>query len=736
MYTDDDVDYAVFLSRVFTQALLHKMQTDMRSKILNKQGAGFKQTMDAQLLQVKAAAKGIGNVTYPPRKVDAIQHTIAQRAREIALMTNAAAAAAAAPAAAAGSTITDIANKFQEVEAKMKQQQQQQAAVKAKEQQKQGATKNKMKNMLQSYKVAKQGGGSSNGKDGKDDKQMSPIELLRNYHISGKRPQQDGNLLWFGDISYPTDTVTNFVKHSDGGVGYPEYYELGTLNYFLKYVQREHSTYLRRAREDNVSTVKKQDRNNLMSYLSGNRAHVASLAPKTHRELNPHLFGGSGDDRKEVGATAAAQKRPCDPWTGDGVNSKRKSRFDEPCKVGPNFGQQQKQSQPQPQAVVSATSAPLIASPWAATQQQQVLQQVQAQQQAQLQAQQQAQLRAQEQQRQAQLQAQQAQLRAQEEQRQAQLQAQQQAQLRAQEEQRKAQMQAQQQLSQLQAQRLAQQQQQQQQQQYQQMPPTSTWSGAARASSKAMDELDRVIESEKARKASSALVGSASSYQSSAEKQPTGFSSDFGDYDRRSAERRSADRSRSRDRDREERASSFDSRRAMPPVDKERSQYLQSAGVPFQLNEPKVAGFSSNFDSEYGSRREPSYGRSASMEPPKAPPSSGRWVSEDAAPASKEVYDPLQPTPSSPGRAMPQTQSWGFRPTSNQKQSSSSSIGGFEKDLAPPAPVLSGFSSSFSFSSSDGGQQQQQQQQPQQQQAKANPYFGQSNFSSGGNPRW
>ncbi len=315
LVSDVDVDYAVFLAKVLTQSLLHKMQSTIRDKVLTKKPVStldqnHQAALVGQALQITAAQKGIKGVTYPPRPVAPPENQHAQRAKELAQMTNIGAS---------------ISQKFQEVEAKLKLE----IAIK-KDMAKRAAGSDqsrKMKKMLQQFKASKQQEAKTDV-DGKADRELTPIELLRRFHVRKLPIELDGDLICMGQICYPKNTRTNFMGTNNRPGATSDYYDLFTLYYFLQNLHRDHNEYVRVAECEGVSLVSRGDRNSLMSYLSGNRDSVPNLVNKTHKELNPHLF------QESFGVTA--QKRS---WQGEGDSGlgsdttkfKRRSRFD----VGP-----------------------------------------------------------------------------------------------------------------------------------------------------------------------------------------------------------------------------------------------------------------------------------------------------------------------------------------------------------------------------------------------------------------
>lgn len=96
------------------------------------------------------------------------------------------------------------------------------------------------------------------------------LSLLREYSIAKKKiEEQDGHIV-FGDFSYPKNIKTNYIIWGTGKEGTSkEYYTLDSILFLLKNIKLSHPLYVRHAAAEEIPVVRRPDRKDLLSYLSG-----------------------------------------------------------------------------------------------------------------------------------------------------------------------------------------------------------------------------------------------------------------------------------------------------------------------------------------------------------------------------------------------------------------------------------------------------------------------------------
>ncbi|XP_057319100.1 parafibromin-like [Microplitis mediator] len=113
-----------------------------------------------------------------------------------------------------------------------------------------------------------------------------PLSLLRQYTITKKEIIERGNEIIFGEFSWPKNTKTNYLTYESGKEGTEKkYYTLESLIFFLKHVQLTHPVYVRQAAAENIPSVRRPDRKDLLAYLNGETTTSAAIDKSTPLEI-------------------------------------------------------------------------------------------------------------------------------------------------------------------------------------------------------------------------------------------------------------------------------------------------------------------------------------------------------------------------------------------------------------------------------------------------------------------
>lgn len=312
----EEIENALFLSKMLTAALLVKMQSNMKAQLAAKYGSNVQSTLTTQAFQITAAETQL----LKPNEAPAPMSESVMAAQQKSLETN------STPMPSAAKLLPQPVKSFDQrpiadrtLSALEKQMQAKKGEIKQPE--KKQPIKRDMKKLLQSFAAsknpvpkAKSKSSSRFNKEGSPDiiyvdnisatqekkrkvveeeKGMSPLELIRKYNIEGKPIVLKNGYMYFGEIDFPKETRTNFkIFRKEELMGAPkEYYTLECLHHFLNNIHLDHVVYVRTALQDNIKVVvRRPDRANLKKYLTGEMSYVLNVENVSHRELNPHLF--------------------------------------------------------------------------------------------------------------------------------------------------------------------------------------------------------------------------------------------------------------------------------------------------------------------------------------------------------------------------------------------------------------------------------------------------------------
>ena len=98
---------------------------------------------------------------------------------------------------------------------------------------------------------------------------MNPLQLLRLYTIQKRKVSYEGDQVCFGLQSFPKSTMTNFKVLREKKTG-NEYYNIYSLVNFSFYINASQSSYLQSSsRDKDIQIVGNRDRTNLKNYLTG-----------------------------------------------------------------------------------------------------------------------------------------------------------------------------------------------------------------------------------------------------------------------------------------------------------------------------------------------------------------------------------------------------------------------------------------------------------------------------------
>ncbi|GAB6023363.1 hypothetical protein CHUAL_008159 [Chamberlinius hualienensis] len=115
---------------------------------------------------------------------------------------------------------------------------------------------------------------------------VDPLILLRQFHVKKKEIVEKDNYIEFGEFSWPKTVNTNYLNSISGRDGRSkEYYTLECLVYFLKNVHLTHPVYVKQATANNIPTVRRPDRKDLLAYLNGETARSSSIDKSVPLEI-------------------------------------------------------------------------------------------------------------------------------------------------------------------------------------------------------------------------------------------------------------------------------------------------------------------------------------------------------------------------------------------------------------------------------------------------------------------
>ncbi|XP_041480918.1 parafibromin-like [Lytechinus variegatus] len=126
------------------------------------------------------------------------------------------------------------------------------------------------------------------------------LSLLRVYHSQNKVITERNDDVIFGEFSWPKDTKTNYVTYGTGKEGEAKsYYTLESILYLLKNEKLTHTSYVKKALEENIPVVRRPDRRDLLAYLSGEiktSANIDKSAPPEISRQRPTQVKRSADE--------------------------------------------------------------------------------------------------------------------------------------------------------------------------------------------------------------------------------------------------------------------------------------------------------------------------------------------------------------------------------------------------------------------------------------------------------
>ncbi|BES93455.1 unnamed protein product [Nesidiocoris tenuis] len=116
-----------------------------------------------------------------------------------------------------------------------------------------------------------------------------PLSILRQYNVNKKEIIEKDNQIIFGEFSWPKNVKTNYLMYSgpnkDNKESHKEYYTLECLLFLLKNVLLGHPVYVRQAAAENIPSVRRPDRKDLLAYLNGETATSASIDKSAPLEI-------------------------------------------------------------------------------------------------------------------------------------------------------------------------------------------------------------------------------------------------------------------------------------------------------------------------------------------------------------------------------------------------------------------------------------------------------------------
>ena len=282
--SDVDIENAIFLSKMFTTALLHKMQDQVLSKALEmKHGKQFINIVQGQKAQATKFEETIneGKRLMEDKKKRAIEAEKTEFNKK-------------------------VDEQLRAVEESMREETRKRAT---KSLSTVGSSK-KMKAMLESYKASKSKAQENTQnisptqnvpsvekeitrcynetpQDLALEQTMSPLQLLRLYTVQNRKVTCENDKIYFGRLSFPKDTKTNF-KVTRVNELEAQYYTMDALVNFLAHMHKSHSNYIRDSlRFENILIVRRQDRSYLEDYLTGKIDNCPNLVQLSHEQLNP-----------------------------------------------------------------------------------------------------------------------------------------------------------------------------------------------------------------------------------------------------------------------------------------------------------------------------------------------------------------------------------------------------------------------------------------------------------------
>ena len=294
----EEIQSASYLAKVFTQALILKMDGPKDQHHAGRHANVGRAAMETQMQQVNLATKALMHPSSPANRaitasqiqalgmplpiqqpvssLNPIMHAIQQNPLTQALQR---------PPPVIGAPDADhskaimLSKQLEMLEAKRKVEEkmkQTQALEKKKEE-----SSKKIKKMLQSYvqdrnsnpltKKAYENAKKLQQQEADDEKYeqtLTPLELYRFYKSKNKRIIEQDDLLVFGKRPLPRETITNF-KITKGSHEDIEFYSLFAIHDFMKHVTMNQVKYEQRCLDNGIPMVRGPDRQIMIDYISG-----------------------------------------------------------------------------------------------------------------------------------------------------------------------------------------------------------------------------------------------------------------------------------------------------------------------------------------------------------------------------------------------------------------------------------------------------------------------------------
>lgn len=112
------------------------------------------------------------------------------------------------------------------------------------------------------------------------------LSLLREYNMAKKKIDEHDGYITFGDFSWPKNIKTNYLIWGTGKDGTTkEYYTLDSILFLLKNIKLSHPLYVRHAAAEDIPVVRRPDRKDLLSYLSGEIATSSNIDKSAPLEI-------------------------------------------------------------------------------------------------------------------------------------------------------------------------------------------------------------------------------------------------------------------------------------------------------------------------------------------------------------------------------------------------------------------------------------------------------------------
>ncbi len=319
----EEISIASFMSKILTEALVKKMQMNLRSKLHEfVVTPKFQKDLESQAQKLAAACTSLSKTATATPSTSAPTASASKTSSTSVTKFGTTPAGKKFNPTVVRATVYDddksknkdsglanIADKLKEVESNLsKEYARQQSQIKS------AATASKIKaptrnvrKMLTSYKNEKNKEKEvkamvdvpSNPSDWKD------VDYLRHYIVNKKKITVDSSSLWFGSIGFQRQNLTNFRTNKDKRTCY----KLETLYYCHLFRNLTHNRYIEKVKGEGCKEyVDYRDKDQLLQYLDG--------GPKP-KNMKPEFDSGGNKRRSEERAGSS------------GTTDRKKSKVDE-----------------------------------------------------------------------------------------------------------------------------------------------------------------------------------------------------------------------------------------------------------------------------------------------------------------------------------------------------------------------------------------------------------------------